>query len=496
MCKYYNIHLCKYYNIHFKLLNFFGNHRISCALAMGALLAFAFAPFNFFPIFFFVIPVLYHTLEKKESINHMFLIGFFFCTGLNIIHFSWGVYLAQNHFVGIFKNEFIVVCSSIFSTFLFLFPTQLLFGLFFVLYGFLKNFNFLPSSAHPYLFGAILLLCEFFFGFPYENGFPWFKFGYALSNTLIIAQIAAVGGIFLLSLFIITCSCLLIRPSKPSVLLFIVLFLSAISFGSFRLINTKTSFEPKKPIRLVQAQIPANFVLKNSNKIKSINQYLMLSKDPSKYNEALTIWPEMSVPVLIKEEKAILKHIHNSANPEILIGTIDRAFDKKSNKYLFFNAAALINKQTTLVPIVHKNYLVPFAEYSPCSSIFPKLSRKILGNRDYFNFGKTGKILKSNIAGDIIILNCYEVLFPHLTKMYSKESDAIINISNDAYFAGTFADSQILAISRIRAIETNLPLIRATNKGINAMFDGYGRILLFKKSDIPEVYEFLLPNKI
>ena len=68
---------------------------------------------------------------------------------------------------------------------------------------------------------------------------------------------------------------------------------------------------------------------------------------------------------------------------------------------------------------------------------------------------------------------------------------ALLNISNDAWFDGTGAKSQLLAMSALRATETGLPVVRVANTGISGLLDPGQRELL--PADLPLARDFSLP---
>jgi apolipoprotein N-acyltransferase len=52
----------------------------------------------------------------------------------------------------------------------------------------------------------------------------------------------------------------------------------------------------------------------------------------------------------------------------------------------------------------------------------------------------------------------------------------MLNLSNLAWFEDTLALPQHLQISRMRALETQHPMLRATNTGATAIIDARGRV--------------------
>jgi apolipoprotein N-acyltransferase len=75
---------------------------------------------------------------------------------------------------------------------------------------------------------------------------------------------------------------------------------------------------------------------------------------------------------------------------------------------------------------------------------------------------------------------CYEDLFgEELAVAFADVATAptiLVNVSNIAWFGNTVAIDQHLAISRMRALEFERPMIRATNTGATVIIDHTGRV--------------------
>ncbi len=72
---------------------------------------------------------------------------------------------------------------------------------------------------------------------------------------------------------------------------------------------------------------------------------------------------------------------------------------------------------------------------------------------------------------------CFDIAFAKTVRKINKSSKIMINISNDTWFGDSIGPHQHLSITRIRALENNRWVIRATNDGISGIIDNKGTIV-------------------
>ncbi|MDX1682135.1 MAG: apolipoprotein N-acyltransferase, partial [Phycisphaeraceae bacterium] len=155
------------------------------------------------------------------------------------------------------------------------------------------------------------------------------------------------------------------------------------------------------------------------------------------------------------------------------------------------NAVYLYRPDTGQAPDRYdKIHRVPFGEYVPWVERVPMLHRWFIRwltpyDHDY-SLRPGREVVRFEAPGDqaarLVTPICFEDTVGRLVRrmVYGesgrKQADALINLSNDGWFAGSVEGPQHLQIAVVRCIENRVPMARAVNTGISGMVDSAGRV--------------------
>jgi len=195
---------------------------------------------------------------------------------------------------------------------------------------------------------------------------------------------------------------------------------------------------------------------------------------------ALVVAPETAVPMLPEQLEGLApgywavlqQHFGRAGGPAALVGVpLGNEREGYTNSVLGLSAATAQQAYR-----YDKTHLVPFGEFIPTGfRWFTELMNIPLGD---FNRGPLAAP-SFQVRGERIAPNiCYEDLFgEELARRFADPAAApgvLANVSNIGWFGDSVAVPQHLGISRLRSLELQRPMLRATNTGATAVIDHRG----------------------
>ena len=255
--------------------------------------------------------------------------------------------------------------------------------------------------------------------------------------------------------------------------------------GALALSRPPSAPGPALTVRVVQADIPQESKWDAQRFAQIVQAYVSLTAKPYAGKPAdIVVWPEGALPLAINDYMVpgswVRQDIVAALRPGQLMLLGGYRYEGPPDKPVYYNSLVALRRtadDVVVVGIYDKHRLVPFGEYLPADALMTRIGFKSMAHLgDGFATGPKPAPLR--VAPDLLVqpLICYESLFPRLAKPVPGVR-AIVNVSNDAWFGVTSGPLQHLNLASYRAIETGLPLIRATPTGVSALIDARGRIL-------------------
>jgi apolipoprotein N-acyltransferase len=347
------------------------------------------------------------------------------------------------------------------------------------------------------------------------SGFPWNVYGYALTGPLVLAQSAALIGIWgltFIAVAVFASSAVLTddrtdtrRPWLPLALGVAILAVLA-TYGVWRLGRTPTAFVDNVRLRIMQPNLQQDDKFNYSAKQRVMSHYLELSdrstgpQSTGVRDVTHLIWPESAFPFLLTREPDALAQIA-ALIPEgtVLITGAVRAPELAPGQKIerAYNSIYVIDHDGSILSVYDKIHLVPFGEYLPFQDFLEKLGlmqlTKLPGG---FIAGERRRPMPVPRAPRMLPFLCYEIIFPGETVLDNERPGWLLNLTNDGWFGISSGPYQHLQQARVRTIEQGLPLVRAANTGISAVIDPLGRIVKSLPLGAEGIMDASLPRRI
>ncbi|WP_040298506.1 apolipoprotein N-acyltransferase [Bartonella sp. DB5-6] len=342
------------------------------------------------------------------------------------------------------------------------------------------------------------------------TGFPWNALGYTAMPTPMLMQLDAIVGLYgmnILAVLVYSLPTVLLTNEKKKNALFLCLSLIVIhsGFGFYRLNTAPNTTDYQKSnhwVRIVQPSIKQDVKLNDTIPETILAAHMNLSTTPTADQNPepdFIVWPEASIPYILNDSPAIAMRIASLLKPKqwAIIGAIRVNYDFLNAKTQYFNTIAVINNKGDILSASDKLHLVPFGEYLPYKNLLEKIGLRALADTiGGYSAADVRKTVMMPNGFSYLPLICYEVIFPNEMTFKGSQPQAIINVTNDAWFGVTPGPHQHLQQAQLRAVELGIPLIRAANNGISAVIDSYGRIVVALQQNAVGVIDSPIPSPI
>ncbi|MFT6762332.1 MAG: apolipoprotein N-acyltransferase [Candidatus Aldehydirespiratoraceae bacterium] len=192
----------------------------------------------------------------------------------------------------------------------------------------------------------------------------------------------------------------------------------------------------------------------------------------------LVLWPENTIDVVTFETSDVVPLITAEAarlGVPIAVGlTEDVRIDGKRR---FTNAQVVITPDGEIVSRYDKVRRVPFGEYVPLRSTIERISSAVDRVGDAVA-GTTPAVLDLPTGERLAVVISWEVFFGGRAREgVALGAEVVANPTNGASYTGTIVQTQQVASSRLRAIETGRWVVQAAPTGFSAFVDADGTVV-------------------
>ena len=324
------------------------------------------------------------------------------------------------------------------------------------------------------------------------TGFPWDLLGTAQVDNISLSRITTWTGVYGVSFEImlvnVAVAAAFLVPRKRRSTLLIASLTAAAVLQAGRLVDAP-ALSADHVALLVQENIPVDATWTRDTFERTLRELAELSEKVSASDASaapgstpgkvdLIVWPESPAPFYTSDPlfRDPVSQMAREARSWVVTGAIGSTPAMQSGRSAsqVFNSAAVISPAGDWTARYDKVHLVPFGEYLP----FPRLLAFAGGLTKEVGEFDAGASRAPLDAGNtrLGIFICYESVFPDEVRQFADQgAQVLVNLSNDGWYGDSGAYAQHLNQTRMRAIENDRWILSATDTGVTASIDPYGR---------------------
>ncbi len=251
-------------------------------------------------------------------------------------------------------------------------------------------------------------------------------------------------------------------------------------WGTYQLNNDYNDAGVRMKVAVVQANIPQKIKWDKRYRKDILARYRELTQIAAGNRPDLIVLPESALPIYLRagaadrhpvsrlaKEIGVMLVVGSASTSKFPAGEVTRRELK--------NSAFLVNDNGEVVSRYDKQRLLPFVEYVPQAGRVPWPAWLVQKGGGYTPGWDVALFELSGVPFGVVI--CWEALFPNpFREIVRRGAWFMLNLSNEAWFDGSQASRQFLAMTVFRAVEHRVWLLRAANTGISAAIDPRGVI--------------------
>ena len=243
-----------------------------------------------------------------------------------------------------------------------------------------------------------------------------------------------------------------------------------------RAVDAARAEAPHAKVALLQPDFDATFRWDEHRATLMIDRLSALTKRAEESGAVLTVWPESAYPYTLAHGVKSSPYGSRAVLQQGVRGPVLTGAYLTKGGGLGTNSAILVLPNGSIGPSYDKRHLLWFGETVPFADTFPIL-RQVFARGTGIAPGTESVAFRT---GPIVatVLNCYEDTLPQAGReAMEARPNLLVNVTNDAWFAGSAEGELHLRLAVLRSIEARRDLVRAVNRGPTTWVDAAGRVV-------------------
>jgi len=332
------------------------------------------------------------------------------------------------------------------------------------------------------------------------TGFPWDLLGYTQIDNLLLTRLAPWTGVMGLSLLVAIGNCLWMLPlmqrnfprKLAAVSIAALVFIACEGTLAYKGSNSVPGDKTYAVLLQENLKVGAEANGPSESKEQMLDSFTQWSLHPklgistasadnnsaqvSSIPPTVIVWPEAPADFWDNDPvfQNSLSNLAREQHVPVIADEVTIAPRDAQGVGHLYNSAHFSHADGSAAGRYDKMHLVPFGEYTPYKPLF-FFAGHLLDNLPFVP-GNARRLFADN-GHRYGVFICYESIFgDEIRRFVADGADVLVNISDDGWYGDTSAPWEHLDMARMRAIENDRWLLRATNTGVTTSIDPEGRI--------------------